>query len=300
MRKVLTLLFAALLLAGCAAKQEAEIDSEDVRVYVTKVEDVFFKEKKSRDVLKHFPFVTMRKNVSPKGKFSDEFYQSINYIYTAKNIKDVDYWELEKEPKSVDFIYVLPLWMKEYRKLSDDLLTNISYSYNLSEEEQAILREWIEQGGVLWVESGVFSTKYDMFTRGGEIAVRKIKERVVNDLAGLHFLQKPLKTYLMQSQNLDAINYVEAQKDFKVRAKQKFFHDIRRLRLNLDNYLQNYFVILDKTLIESESGEPLVTYTKVGKGYVVSLLPFEYEDVYYDGELLRWKLFYFVYKNRGK
>jgi len=300
MRGNLLFLIFAILFAGCAQKETLSLDdNQSVHVYVTKVDDVFFKQKKARDILRHFPFLTMQKNVAPRGKFSDEFYASIDYVYVAKDIKDVDFWELEKEPKSVDFIYVKPLWMKEYRKLTPDLLSNLAYSLNIGHEEQEILKDWIRAGGVLWVESGVYSTKYDYFTKTGEIATNKINQKIREDLDGLTFLGKPIKTYTFKSKTLDIVNYEPISKEFSVHTTIPFFKDIHKLRLDLTNYMQNYFVILDKTILEDDTYGPVVTYTKYGKGYVVSLLPFDYQDVYYDGELLRWKLFYYLLKNKG-
>ncbi len=296
MLRLIAFIVVSLFLVGCANKEVTTSD-EGIHIYQTKVDTVFFKEKKSREVLQRFPFISVQKK-EPKGKFSDEFYANIDYVYTAKKIDEVNYWELEKEPKSVDFIYVFPIWIKDYKNVSDDLFTNIAYSYNISNEEQEILKEWIRGGGVLWVESGVYSTKYDLFTRGGEIATGKIRSIVLSDLEGKRFLGKAIKSYLFKSKNLDMVNYVPSSKTFNVVAKDDFFKDVRRLKLVVDNYLQNDFVILDKTLLATRNGDPVVTISSYGKGYIVSLLPFEYEDVYYDGELLRWKLFYYLLKKR--
>lgn len=294
------ILFIAVFFAfwGCSVK-ESSLDKklkefDEVNVSVTEVDRVFYHPKKSRDVLKRFPFVSLRPKIDIKGKFPDEFYKNITFFYIAKNIKEVNYWELEKEPKSVDFIYVLPIWIKEYKDVSSDLFENIAYSYNLSKKEQDILKEWVKQGGVLWVEGGVYSTRYDMFTKSGEIAYGKIYRLVKRSLQNKHFLNYPIQTYLFKSKGLDFINYTPSYKEFRVYAKNSFFKDIKRLKLNLDNYLQNYFVIKSNPVLTTQNGSPVVSINGFKNGYLVTLLPFEYEDVYYDGELLRWRLLYYL------
>ncbi len=285
------------LFLGCSSHQDIqkEIDENiNIHIYTTKVDTIFEKKRHSRDLLKRFPFISIQKEMDVRGKFSQEFYDRINAIYVAKNIEDVDFWRLEKEPKSVDFIYVLPLWIKEYRKVSGDILENICYSLNISKKEQDILRAWVAQGGKLWLESGTFSTKYDVFNARGEIATHKIASLIKNSLHGVDFWGYPLKIYTFKSKNLDPINYLPTSETFQIDTNRSIFKDITRLKLDIDNYMQSHFVIAAKPLVVTKKGLPVVTLLHYKKGYVLSMLPFEYKDVYYDGELLRWELLFYL------
>ncbi len=302
MRKIAVALIIFLSFLGCSSKQ-SDLDRKlkeetPVKVVLTSNNRIFYTPKKSRDVLKRFPFISLSPKVEIKGKFSQEFYEGVNIFYSAQNIKDVNYWELEKEPKRLDFIYVLPVWIKEYKNVSKDLFENIAYSYNLSQKEQSILKNWIKQGGILWVEGGVYSTRYDMFTKSGDIAYSKIYRLVKNSLKDKHFLNYPIKTYLYKSGKLDFINYLPRSVEFETVAKNSFFKDIKRLKLNLENYLENYFVIKTNPVLTTPKGDPLVSINRYGRGYITTLLPFEYEDLYYDGELLRWRLLYYLLNSR--
>lgn len=299
MRKLIAFLILALFFAGCAHKEETLSKTpqpqERLTVCNTQLPDYFQSSGRSA-IFKRFPFVTLRKDVDVKGKFDDRFYASLDLVYHAKNIEEVDFWKLRDEPKSVDYIYVLPLWMKDYRKLTNDLFANICYSYNLSEEQQQILKDWIAQGGKLWVEFGVFSTKYDLFNRNGEIAQTRIHRLLRSDLAGLRFLDTSYRTFLLRSKNLDFINYQSTCKAFEVDQKRSKLEGIRRLRVDIDNYLENYIVLDGEALVVDRSGRTLVSLKSYGNGYIISLLPFEYKDAYFDGELLRWKLLFYTLK----
>ncbi len=299
MKKLIAFLVLALFFAGCASKVEelsnATMPQEKLSVCNTQLPD-YFQNSGRGAIFKRFPFVTLRKDVDVKGKFDDRFYAGLDLVYNAKNIEDVDFWKLRDEPKSLDYIYILPLWIKDYRKLTGDLFTNICYSYNLSEEQQQILKDWIAQGGKLWVEFGVFSTKYDLFNRNGEIAQAKIHRLVRSDLEGLRFLDTPYRTFLMRSKNLDFINYQSTYKAFEIDQRRSKLEGIRRLRVDIDNYLENYIVLEGEPLVVDRSGRTLVSIKSYGNGYIISLLPFEYKDAYFDGELLRWKLLFYTLK----
>jgi len=295
-------LFLGLLIlfyTGCSPKStDLSLQEDRIQIYRTDIDNVILHEHKSREVLTRFPFISLQKGIQPKGRFPDEFYRGMEHLYKAQNIKDVDFWELEKRPRSLDFIYILPVSMNEYRDLSRDLFTNLCYSYNISKEEQEILKEWISQGGILWVESGVYSTKYDLFTRGGEIATAKISRRIKRNVAGKRFLNHPIRSYLFKSDNLDLVNYIPKELPFTIGSADPLFKRIKRLRLNLDNYLHHYFVIGGRPLIRDRKGRTLASITQYKNGFIVSLLPFEYSDAYYDGELFRWKLLYYVLKRK--
>ncbi|BCD62632.1 hypothetical protein NitYY0826_C1514 [Nitratiruptor sp. YY08-26] len=301
MRVFVTVLI-LLLFAGCSVKNE-KIDKElakevHLHVYSNELQDIWAQRSSPRKLLYRFPFVGAPKGEDIRGKFDNKFYSSINLVYNAKKIEDVDFWKLRDNPKSLDFIYVRPLWIKEYRKLTKDLFANIAYSYNISAKEQEILRDWVYNGGKLWLEFGVYSTKYDMFNKNGEIDPRKIEKLIKNSFTGLTFWKKPLRSFIFKSDDLDLINYLPTIKRFRIDERKSQIKGIKRLKLNIYNYMENYVLVDGKALLVDKQGRTLVTLNRFGKGYVLSMLPFEYQDVYYDGELLRWKLLFMLYERR--
>jgi len=287
-----------IFIGGCASKTSSldkEIAKEEkIKLEVGYVQNPFLEQKDIKEVFKHFPFISLKPPLEMRGKFSDEFYNSLETSFKAKHLKEVNFWKLQEDPQSVDIIYLLPLWIKDYRKLSSDLLENIAYSYNISQEEQNILRDWIAQGGKLWVEFGTFSTKYDVFNRYGEISTRKIRSLINSSFTNTKLFSKPIKSYIFKSKNLDVINYVPSSKEFTIDTTRSKFKDIKRLKLNLENFMENYAIALGEPLILDTKGRALVTQIPYQQGLVVTLLPFEYKDVYYDGELLRWRLLFYL------
>ncbi len=298
MKKFLISFLLLLMIAGCASHTNLDTQvqkEEKIQIITTTVSTPIVQEK-SKNIFQEFPFVLGEYDV--RGKFSDKFYDNLHFVYTARPIQKVDFWRLQKEPKSIDFIYISPVWIRDFKKVSSDLLEDLCYSYNISKQEQNILRQWVKRGGILWVESGTYSTKYDIFNKCGEIATAKINRLIRQSLQDLKFWDHSIRSYLFASKDLDPINYVPTTKSFVVDSNRSIFKDIKRLKIEIRNYLQNNFVILGKSLVMDTKGRPLVTLMKYGEGYVVSLLPFEYKDVYYDGELLRWELLFYLYNLR--
>ncbi len=295
-RFLLPFLFFVLMLAGCASHNkdlDKQIEqAQNIHIITTTISSLVI-EKQSKNIFQEFPFILEEYDV--RGKFSDDFYNKLHLVYTARAIDKVNFWKLQKEPKSLDFIYITPVWIRDFKKVSQDLFENLCYSHNISKQEQRILKKWVAQGGVLWLESGTYSTKYDIFNKHGEIATATINRLIRQSLQGVNFWSYPISTYLFASKNLDPINYVPTSQTFAVDSNRSVFKDIKHLKVDIRNYLQNNFVILGKPLVVDTKGEPLVTMVQYGKGYVVSLLPFEYKDVYYDGELLRWELLFYLY-----
>lgn len=285
--------------SGCASSTTnslERISTQETKlvIYNTPVNDSCIAQK-STSIFNRFPFIDERE-FEVKGKFHPKFYQSISFHYKAKSIEKVDFWRLQQDPSSLDFIYIRPLWIKEYKKVSGDLFTNIAYSLNISAQKQHILRHWVEQGGVLWLEFGLFSTRYDTFNREGEISAWRIRKSLRSALDGVRFWKRPIVPYLFTAKRIDLINYMPTTKSFVINQKASIIKGIKRLKLAIYNFMEEYPLIRGKKLVVDKQGRPLVTLLKYGKGYVLSLLPFEYSDVYYDGELLRWKLLFFLTK----
>jgi len=293
------LLSLILLVSGCATKNENVLEKkilspESVEIYDIAVDNVWHKINNGRVLLKDFPFVSYKPILDFNGKFSNQFYDKIDYRYKFAPLKDVDFWKLRTNPFLEDFIYVLPTWANEFKRVSNDLFSNIGYSYNLSSKEQEILKWWIGEGGILWIEGGIYSTRYDTFKKNGEIDSKAINAKITRKSQNLRFFDRRIKTYIYKSKRVDAINYKTLKLAYKTKSKIAYFYDIKDLQILTDNFLTADFMPKGDYLLESTKGKPLVSFIQYGKGGVVFLRPFEFQDKRYDGELLRWRLIFFL------
>ena len=298
-KNIMSFIIFILFLGGCASKNEVITEKkilspESVEIYDISV-DKFWKDiNNGRKLLKNFPFVSYKPIVDFKGKFSNQFYSKIDYRYKFDNIKDVDFWKLRTNPFAEDFIYVLPMWVNEFKRVSNDLFEDIGYTYNLSTKEQEILKWWIGEGGILWIEGGIYSTRYDTFKKNGEIDKVAINNKIRQKSSHLKFFDRPIHTYVYKSKRVDSINYEPLKLDYKTKSKYRYFSDIKNLQIKTDNFLTADFLPKGDYLLKSLKGKPLVSFIRYGKGGVVFLRPFEFQDKRYDGELLRWRLIFWL------
>lgn len=275
-------LLAGLFIVGCTTHYEEQLEKkihtpESVEVYDINVANVYEKPKNRFLLLSKFPFVSTQPVIDFKGKFSDEFYDKIDYRYKAAPLKDVDFWKLRTNPYSQDFIYVLPTWVNKFEKISDDLFENIGYSYNLSLKEQEILKWWIGQGGILWIEGGIYSTRYDTFKRNGEIASKQIEKKIIQKSADLHFFDTQVHTYIYKSKSIDFVNYIPLTIEFQTENSLDYFKDIHSLKIQTYNYLSADFMPQAESLVKDKSGKTVVSFVPYGKGGVVFIRPFEFK-----------------------
>ena len=280
---------------GCSTHQEVQLEDkiltpETVDVYDITVDHVYRKTDNRAILLKKFPFISNQPILDFDGKFSNQFYDKIHYNYYASHIKDVDFWKLRTNPFSEDFIYVLPTWANKFLHVSNDLFEDIAYSYNLSHKEQDILQWWIGQGGIFWVEGGIYSTRYDTFKRSGYIDAKRISKKIASKSSNLHFFDRKVYTHIYKSKHLDQVNYVPLTLKFKPKSPIHYFQDIKDLKIDTKYYLAADFMVKGSTLLTDSSASPIVSIIPYGRGAVVFIRPFEFKDKRYDGELLRWKL----------
>jgi len=284
---------------GCSSKYDEQLTKkilapESVEIYDINVNHVYAHPSNRVRLLKKFPFISNQPVIDFRGKFSDEFYDKIDYRYKAAALQDVDFWNLRTNPFSEDFIYVLPIWVNKFQKVSKNLFENIGYSYNLSLKEQEILKWWIGQGGILWIEGGIYSTRYDTFKKNGEIASKEITKKIIRKSKNMNFFDTKVNTYIYKSKIIDLVNYIPLKITFHTHNNFKYFQDIKNLKIQTQNYLNADFLPQAETLVYDNKRKPLVSFISYGRGGVVFLRPFEFKDKRYDGELLRWKLLYFL------
>jgi len=283
------------LVVGCSTQQEVQLEDkiltpETVDIYDITVDHVYRKTDNRAILLKKFPFISNQPILDFDGKFSNQFYDKIHYNYYASHIKDVDFWKLRTNPFSEDFIYVLPTWANKFLHVSNDLFEDIAYSYNLSHKEQEILQWWIGQGGIFWIEGGIYSTRYDTFKHSGYIDTKRISEKIASKSSHLHFFDRKVYTHIYKSKNIDQVNYVPLTLNFKPKSPIHYFQDIKDLKIDTNYYLAADFIAKGETLLTNSKGSPIVSIIPYGRGAVVFIRPFEFKDKRYDGELLRWKL----------
>lgn len=254
---------------------------------------------KGRVLLQQFPFISNTPIINFKGKFSDEFYKQQKFIYTFSKLKNVNFLRLKNNPALYNFIYVLPIWIGDFKRVSDDLFTNIAFSSGLTIGEEEILKWWMAQGGILWIENGVYATRYDAFKKNGEIDDAAIRKRIFSKAQNLNFLNKPLDicVYYMAEKH-ELISYKPLEVEIYAKSDIDYFKDIHNLKTSNYNYLSLYFIPKGISLLKDTKNRTLVSFIPFGKGGIVSLRDFDFQDKKYDGELLRWKLLSF-FLNKG-
>ncbi len=302
----LILLISIIIFTGCGGEkkivkneeQNPLITGEKVIIYNVDLDKLL----NTSDIYKklhEFPFISEEANLDFKGHFPIEFYQSFNYPIRAKELRNVDFWKLRMYPYSLDIIYVKPIWLEDFKYASNDLFEDICYTFNLSKKEQYILDWWIRNGGVLWVESGIYATGFENINKDGTINIKAITHRILNLVSNLHFIQYPVSTitYISHKKSLTATTR-ETIIFNNLKSNLPIFNEIHHLEIKLKYPIQTFFYIpKNKGAIQDKYGRNIVNIINYGKGKIIFLFPFEYTDAYKDGELLRWRLIQYIYSH---
>ena len=274
MKKIFFGIVIVISLIGCSQKKldisdvekELEVKNKTL-IYDIKMQDITQSLESSMSKFSKFPFISETVSNDFNGHYSPEFYEENPVTLSSQRMDKVDYWVLQRDFKSLDIIYTKSIWINQYKQVSDDIFVNLCYAHKLSPNQQKVLLEWIRQGGILWVENGLYAT-------GDEFNLVKIKSQ------NLKFLDFKVSQYTFENSKQVVFENVKS-----IRELQK----IKSLQLTLQKKKQiNY--ILKGTNLLSSSDKILLSLNKYGKGKIVSLLPFEFTSLYRDGELLRWKV----------
>ncbi len=275
MKQIIFGMFIALLLLGCSQNRvkvsDIDIDKTLIAqdksyIYDIKMQDIASDLKVHKSPLEQFPFIH-NKQAHLKGHFSPEFYAEHNYGLKAQQMDKVNFWELQKNPQALDIIYTKDILLENYKNISQDIFTNLCYAHGLSKLEQDILRQWIQNGGVLWVESSLYS------------------------IDPIRSLDHGLKTDKFLGKEVRFVNIPQTQKSrvYNTTNNKPYFDSIHSLELYKKRYSQICMIVDGDSLVATPD-ETVVSMSRYGEGMIISLLPFEYEKLYRDGELLRWKL----------
>ena len=251
-------------------------------------------------LLSDFPFISYKPIIDFYGKFPPEFYSSIKIKWKAIPFEKADYWRMRWDPYIYDFIYIKPIWIGNFSLKSDDLLENLAINYNVSDEEVRILKDWLKQGGVLWIESAIFVSSYDMELN--KIDMKKLLNFAYK-LKKCKLFGKNLKVFIFRTTRVDKfhtktlIKEIEVSKNSLSPKVKEILNDINKLLLIQDDYIGIYFTV-DGTPIVTDGKKTYSSYINYGKGKVITTAPFDFLNVHYDGELYRWNLLLWAMKER--
>lgn len=268
----------AIVFQGCTSHMSDDLEEQlaekdNTYIYDIKLQNIIEPLDKKDQTFSRFPFISQSIPNDFKGHFSPEFYAKNKSELRTSSLDKVDIWSLELEPDLLDVIYTKAIWIEDYKDVSDDLFINICYTYNLSDGQQEILKEWIRKGGTFWIENGVYATGSEM---GPEKRLPQKQSFLGHQVHTSYFA-------LDNSMSKKKIVFDELQ-------TSKPFSNIRSLQLDIDRAAQSFFIIDGQSQIKDALGQSMLNITSYGEGDIVSMLPFESYDAYRDGELLRWEL----------
>jgi hypothetical protein len=248
-------------------------------------------------VLKDFPFISAQPVSGFMGKFPPEFYSGIKYRWSAEYITFVDFWKLRHNQNLYDVIYITPLWIGDMSLKDADLLKDIAFSYNISDEQLKILDNWIRGGGILWIESAIYISSYDYNLN--KLNDEKVKE-LADRLGSMTLLGNKLNVFTLTARKIDEFNVeklsLEVTPD-KSEEIGKINRDVNRLLLEQPDYIGIYFTVEGNPTIKS--GDVVYASYKVyGKGKIITLVPFNFKNVQYDGEIFRLDLLSWALNDR--
>jgi hypothetical protein len=298
------LLFAATL--SCSAKKGFTVadslkEPDEVHIFTVPLNSLERELADGRSsVVKGFPFISFQSAIDFRGKFPPEFYAPMQGKWKAGAMREVDYWRLQKEPSLYDVIYMGPLWFQDLRKKGDDLLENIAYSFNIPKDQLAILDGWIRNGGILWLEPGLYISTYDY--RLNRYDDKKLDELVLS-LKRQRLYDKGVSVQVLRAKKTDDLHLENLRHELLFRGGEKpgeldeINARVRSLLLEQNDYIGVYLAADGVPLIR-DGKKIYASYLKVGKGMVITMAPFDFKSAYHDGEIFRLALLNWALENR--
>lgn len=249
------------------------------------------------DILKGFPFISAQPVSNFMGKFPPEFYSGIRYKWNAEYITFVDFWKLRHNQNLYDVIYINPLWIGDLSLKEDDFLKNIAYSYNISDEQMKILDKWIKDGGILWIESAIFISSYDYnLNKFDDAKLKNLIER----LRSMTLSGNKLSVQTLTAKRIDDFNVEKLKLEIspdKIQSAREITDHVNRLLLEQPDYVGIYITVDGNPVIKS--GDTVyASYVKYGKGKIITLAPFDFKNVHFDGEIFRLDLLSWALNDR--
>jgi hypothetical protein len=243
------------------------------------------------DILKGFPFISFQPVTNFRGKYPPEFYSTIRQRWNAEALQTADIWKLRYDQQRYDVIYTNPLWIGDLSLGEGDYLKNIVYSHNLSEEQFKVLENWIKEGGIFWIESAVFISSYDYnLNNFSDSKLNKLIEKIKTmTLFGhkLHVSTSMAKR--IDEFNTEKLSMIISPDENLIKHVEVLDKQINNLLLEQTDYVGIY-ITLDGEPIVKSGDKIYASYINYGKGKIITLVPFGFKNVHYDGEMLRLDL----------
>ena len=249
------------------------------------------------DIVKGFPFVSAQPFGNFMGKFPPEFYSGIKYKWNAEYITFVDFWKLRYNQHLYDVIYINPMWIGDLSLKGEDFMKNIAYSYNISDEQMKILDKWVKDGGILWFESAIFISSYDYHLN--KFDDEKLKN-LIERLRSMTLYGNKLNVQTLTAKRIDDFNVEKLKLEItpeKIQSAGEITDHVNRLLIEQPDYVGIYITADGNPVIKS--GDTVyASYVKYGKGKIITLAPFDFKNVHYDGEIFRLDLLSWALNDR--
>ncbi|NWF98256.1 MAG: hypothetical protein HXY52_04885 [Nitrospirae bacterium] len=305
LNKILFYLFIIGLISACAPTSkttQGDLDANKEEVYTFSIPaNSISRELKdiTPEILKGFPFVSFQPVSNFKGKYPPEFYTRIKHEWTAETLKSADIWKLRNDKNIYDFLYTTPLWIGDLQLTQNDLLKNIVYSSNISEEQFNVLENWIKQGGILWIESAIFISSYDYnLNNFNEKKIKDITDRLsVMTIFGNKVHVRTSYAKRIDEFNTEKLSMVISPEQNIIKRIMLLDRQIDKLLLEQTDYVGIYITLDGEPLIKS-GDSVYASYINYGKGKIITIVPFDFKNVHYDGELLRLNLILWALNDR--
>lgn len=289
--RVLLLLVVITVITGCATdEQKKAVDiynkPEEIYVFSVPANSISREIKDSKaDVLKGFPFVSHQPTMNFRGKFPPEFYSGIKYKWSAEYIKTADIWKLRYNRNYYDIIYVTPIWIGDFNIKEDDLIKNIALSYNIPDAQIDIIDNWVKSGGILWIESAIYISAYDyQLNKFNDARV----DRIIQKLKGMTLFGNKMKVQVFQANRIDEFNTERFVKEV-IPDKHAGTVQVGKMLIEQTDFIGIYLTLEGEPIIKS-GNTVYASAVNHGKGKIITLAPFDFKNVHYDGEIFRFDL----------
>jgi hypothetical protein len=237
-----------------------------------------------------FPFISQQPQSRFKGKFHPAFYEGLEKRgVRAAELDAVDFWRLKDDPRLYDVIYSKGMLLDQFKLRGKGFLESIAYSLNIPVEQLAILRDWVEGGGVLWLEPAIYVSSYDYkFKKMDDARLNHL----VKTLSDMNLEGHRLNVFTERARRTDDLHMEPLSKEISFGKGENpgeiapINDQVRSLLLQQTDYVGIY-INIQGTPIISSGGRVYASYLPVGKGKIITLTPFDYQNSYYDGELFR-------------
>src|ERR1039457_6429527 len=236
------------------------------------------------------PFVSPKPVSHFRGKFPPSVYADLEKRdFRAQQLTEVDFWHLEREPGLYDVIYCKGMLLGEFKARGKGLLESIAYSYNISAEQLTILRDWVGKGGILWLEPAIYVSSYDYKFK--QIDDTRLNQ-LVRTLSGMTLDGYGLNVLTLRGRRIDDLHVEPLSRELSFAKGEKpgeieqINARIRSLLLEQNDYIGIYLSVKGTPIVRS-GGQVFASFVASGRGKIITLAPFDFEDSYHDGELFR-------------